>query len=144
MTTYLNLEIHHVDIETTFLHGDLEETIYMEQPKMMENDKYPDYVCKLNKPLYGLKQSPRQWYAKLHKFLLNANFTRLCSEPNLYIRKTKSELIILLLYVDDLPIAGTSEKEILEVIRSYNIIFQSNILGHWSISLEYMYKGIGA
>ena len=94
ISTYLNLEVHHVDIETTFLHGDLEETIYMEQPKMMENDKYPDYVCKLHKPLYGLKQSPRQWYAKLHKFLLNANFTRLYSEPNLYVRNTKSEFII--------------------------------------------------
>ena len=44
MTAYLNLEVHHVDIETAFLHGDLEEIIYMEQPKMMENDKYPDYV----------------------------------------------------------------------------------------------------
>ena len=65
MTSYLNLEVHHVDIETTFPHGDLEETIYMEEPKMVENDKYPDYVCKLNKPLYGIKQSPRQWYAKL-------------------------------------------------------------------------------
>ena len=117
MTAYLNLEIHHVDIETTFLHGDLEETIYMEQPKMMENDKYPDYVCKLHKALYELKQSPRQWYAKLHKFLLNANFTRLYSEPNLYVRKTNSEFIILGVYVDDLPIAGTSEKEILEVIK---------------------------
>ena len=60
MTAYLNLEVHHVDIETTFLHGDLEETIYMEQPKMMENDKYPDYVCKLHKALYGLRKSPRQ------------------------------------------------------------------------------------
>ena len=129
MTAYLNLEVHHVDIETTFLHGDLEETIYMEQPKMMENDKYPDYVCKLNKPLYGLKQSPRQWYAKLHKFLLNANFTRLYSEPNLYVRKTNSEFIILGVYVDDLPIAGTSEKEILEVIKELQHHFPVKHLG---------------
>ena len=90
ISIYLSLEVHHVDIETTFLHGDLEETIYMEQPKMMENDNYPDYVYKLYTPMYGLKQSPRQWYAKLHKFLLNAYFTRLYSEPNLYVRKTNS------------------------------------------------------
>ena len=121
--------MHHVDLKTTFLHGGLEETIYMEQPKMMENDKYPDYVCKLHKALYELKQSPRQWYAKLHKFLLNANFTRLYSEPNLYIRKTKSELIILLLYVDDLPIAGTFEKEILEVIKELQHHFLIKHLG---------------
>ena len=129
ISTYLNLEVHHVDIETTFLHGDLEETIYMEQPKMMENEKYPDYVCMLHKPLYGLKQSPRQWYAKLHKFLLNANFTRLYSEPNLYVRKTRSEFIILEVYVDDLPIAGTSEKEILEVIKELQHHFPVKHLG---------------
>ena len=105
ISAYLNLEVHYVDIETTFLHGDLEETIYMEQPKMMKNEKYPDYVCKLHKPLYGLKQSPRQWYAKLHNFLLNANFTQLYFEPNLYVRKTKSKFIIIGVYVHDLPIA---------------------------------------
>ena len=72
------MEVHHVYIETTFLHGDLEETICMEQPKMMENDKYPDYVC------------------KLHKFLLNANLTQFYSELNLHVQKKKSELFIIL------------------------------------------------
>ena len=83
--------MHHVDIKTTFLRGDLEEAIYMEQPKMMENDKYLDYVCTLHTLVYGLKQSPRQWYAKLHKVLLNGKFTRLPFEPNvvLYVWKTK-------------------------------------------------------
>ena len=78
LSTNLTLEVHHVYIETTFLHGDLEETICMEQPKMMENDKYPDYVC------------------KLHKFLLNANLTQFYSELNLHVQKKKSELFIIL------------------------------------------------
>ena len=51
---YLNLELHHVDVETTFLHGDLEEDIYMEQPQMLDNTIDPNYVCKLNKPLYDI------------------------------------------------------------------------------------------
>ena len=79
-----------------------------------------------------------------HKFLLNANFTRLYSEPNLYVRNTKLEFTILEVYVDDLPIARTSKKEILEVIKELQRHFQSNVLGHWSIFLEYMYRGIRA
>ena len=55
ITTYLNLELHHVDIETTFLHGDLKEEIYMEQPQLLKDESNHSYVCKLHKPLYGLK-----------------------------------------------------------------------------------------
>ena len=52
---------------------------------MLDNNIDPNYVGKLNKPLYGLKQSPRQWYAKFHKFLLSIKFQQLQSECNLYI-----------------------------------------------------------
>ena len=60
----LDLEIEQMDVKTTFLHSDLEEEIYMEQPEgFMVNGK-EDYVCKLKKSLYGLKQAMRQWYKK--------------------------------------------------------------------------------
>ena len=55
ITTYLNLELHHVDIETSFLHGDLKEEIYMEQPQLLKDKLHPNYVYKLHKQLYGLK-----------------------------------------------------------------------------------------
>ena len=56
ITPYLNLELHHVDIERAFLHGDLKEEIYMELPKLLKDTLHPNYVCKLRKPLiYGLK-----------------------------------------------------------------------------------------
>ena len=126
---YLNLELHHVDVETTFLHGDLEEDIYMEQPQMLDNNIDPNYVCKLNKPLYGLKQSPRQWYAKFHRFLLSIKFQQLQSEPNLYIRKTKTEFLLLGVYVDDLPIAGTSEDLVMEFIAELRQQFPIKHLG---------------
>ena len=89
MTAYLNLEVHHVDIETTFLHGDLEETIYMEQPKMMENFQHPNYLCKLSKLLYGLKLSQRQWYSMLYKVLLNTKYIWPHIEQNLYVGNKK-------------------------------------------------------
>ena len=77
ITAYLNLELHHVDTETTFLHGDLKEEIYMEQTKLVKDKLHPNYVYKLHKSLYDLKQSPKQWYAKLHRFLLTNSFVQL-------------------------------------------------------------------
>lgn len=62
-----NYEILQLDVKTAFLHEDLEETIYMEQPKGFDDDS--GRVCKLNKSLYGLKQAPRQWYAKFDEFM---------------------------------------------------------------------------
>ena len=103
-----NLELHHLDIETAFLHGDLNEEIFMEQPRFFEDSKFPKYVCKLHKSLYGLKQSPRMWHHKLHTFLMSINFRRLQAEPNLYIRKEGSDYVIIGVYVDDLPIASNS------------------------------------
>ena len=55
----LNLELHHLDVETTFLRDDLDEEIYMKQPSFFVDPKCPHYVCKLKKSLYGLKKPPR-------------------------------------------------------------------------------------
>ena len=104
----LNLELHHLDIETTFLHGDLNEYIYMEQPPYFIDPKHPYDVCKLKKSLYGLKQSPRMWHLKLHTYLESIGFTRLQAEPNLYIRKEGNVFVILGVYVHNLPIASNS------------------------------------
>ena len=108
ITAALNLELHHLDVETAFLHGDLEEEIYMEQPPHFKDVEHPNFVCKLKKAIYGLKQSPRMWHTKLHSYLVKIKFKRLSSEPNLYIRKDGQSFIILGVYVDDLPIASNS------------------------------------
>ena len=65
----LDLEIHTMDVDQAFLQGDLEEEIYMEPPPGIPTSG-PDMVWKLHKPLYGLKQCPRQWYGKLKCILL--------------------------------------------------------------------------
>ena len=58
-----------MDVKTTFLHGDLEEEIYMKQPEGFAVKGKKEPVCKLNKSLYGLKQSPRMWYQKFDTFI---------------------------------------------------------------------------
>ena len=59
-----DLELHQLDVKTTFLHGDLDEEIYTKQPEGFEVLRNENYVCKLKKSWYGLKKSPRQWYRK--------------------------------------------------------------------------------
>jgi hypothetical protein len=65
-----------MDVKTTFLHGDLEEEIFMKQPEGYVVKGKKELVCKLKKSLYGLKQSPRMWYQKIDTYMLGLGFTR--------------------------------------------------------------------
>ena len=70
ITTHLDLMLDQMDVTTTFLHGELEENILMEQPKGFEVRGDREQVCLLRKSLYGLKQSPRQWYKKFDSIMI--------------------------------------------------------------------------
>ena len=83
-----------MDVNSTLLHGDLHEVIYMEQPPKYVQDN-SSLVCLLKKSLYGLKQAPRAWYAKMDRFLLDAGFSRCHSNPNVYTKKVGNHLIII-------------------------------------------------
>ena len=72
----LNLGIEQLNVKTTFLHGDLEEEIYIEQPEGFIVKGKEELVCNLKKNFYGLKQAPRQWYKKLDSFMENYSFSK--------------------------------------------------------------------
>jgi len=92
-------------VKTAFLHSDLEEEIYMTQPLGFRGAGKEIFVCKLQKSLYGLKQSPRQWYKHFDKFMIGHGYTRSLFDPCMYFRKLPSyEYIYLLLYVYDMLI----------------------------------------
>ncbi|KAL2246201.1 UNVERIFIED_CONTAM: Retrovirus-related Pol polyprotein from transposon TNT 1-94 [Sesamum indicum] len=105
-----NLELQQMDVKTAFLHGDLEEEIYMVQPEGSNGDD--QQVCRLKKILYGLKQAPRQWYRKFDNFMLEIGFSRCNDDYCSYVKRFDDFFIILLLYVDDMLIAGSNVKEI--------------------------------
>jgi ATP-binding cassette subfamily B (MDR/TAP) protein 1 len=113
MATTLDLEVEQLDMKTTFLHGDLEEEIYMEQPEGFAVAGKEHLVCKLNKSLYGLKQAPRQWYKKFESFMTNLGYHKVESDHCAFMNKyVEGDFIILLLCDDDMLIVGNSTKRI--------------------------------
>ena len=85
-----------MDVKFAFLHGNLQEEIYMEQPPRYIQDN-SSLICLLKKSLYGLKKSPRDWYAKMDSIILDTGFSRCHSDPNVYTKKVGNHLIILVL-----------------------------------------------
>eukprot|EP00253_Pinus_taeda_P023224 PITA_23224 len=106
-----------MDVKTTFLHGDLEEEIYMKQPEGFAVKGKKELVCKLKKSLYGLKQSPRKWYQKFDTFIRGLGFTRSKADHCVYFKLIGDRVIYLVLYVDDMLLVG-NDKEIIQDLKT--------------------------
>ena len=107
LVTHHNLELEQLDVKTAFLHGELEEDILMRQPEGFIVQGKEDHVCQLQRSLYGLKQSPRQWYKRFDNFMISQGFSRSPYDCCVYHNKVEDgSLIYLLLYVDDMLIAA--------------------------------------
>ena len=76
LVSLYDLELEQLDVKTTFLHGDLDEEIFMEQPEGFIQNRNKRFVCKLRKSLYGLRQSSRQWYKNFDSFMVSQGYTR--------------------------------------------------------------------
>ncbi|KAJ9509139.1 hypothetical protein QJQ45_001625 [Haematococcus lacustris] len=97
-----NMEVHQLDFETAFLNGVLEEheVIYVQQPEGFREGS-SNTVCRLHKALYGLRQAPRAWHARLCEELLAMNFKSSEADPALFTLHLPSGTVYLLVYVDD-------------------------------------------
>ncbi|XP_072072000.1 uncharacterized protein [Arachis hypogaea] len=106
-----NWHLHQLDVNTAFLHGDLHEDVYMKLPKGLQCSD-PNLVCKLTKSLYGLKQASRQWNIKLSAVLADLGFTPSENDHSLFTKFTGTTFTAILVYVDDLVLAGDHLSEI--------------------------------
>ena len=89
-------------VKTPFLNGVVEEEVYVEQPLSFEtHDKY-SHVCRMKKSLYSFKHASKTWYDRNESFLSNLGFTKSKADSNLYYKVEDGNLVILLLYVDDI------------------------------------------
>ncbi|KAH9752991.1 retrovirus-related pol polyprotein from transposon RE1 [Citrus sinensis] len=134
-------QIRQVDVNNAFLNGDLTEEVYMRQPEGFVDPQRPDSVCKLHKALYGLKQAPRGWFDKLKSSLIQWGFKNSKSDTSLFLRRTKSSIIIILIYVDDILIIGSDCVELEEFIKLFSSTFALKDLGRLSyfLGIEVLY-----
>jgi hypothetical protein len=130
------LIVHQMDVKTTFLNGELEEEIYMDQPDRFVANGQEGKVCKLLKSLYGLKQATKQWHEKFDRTLTSASFVVNEADKYVYYRYGKGEGVILCLYVDDILIFGSSLKVIEEVKEFLSNNFEMKDLGETDIILN--------
>jgi hypothetical protein len=130
-------KLHHMDVKTTFLNGEIEEEVYIEHPEGFFVHTEISHVCRLKKYLYGLKQAPRDWYEKMDGFLMILGFNKSFVDPNLYYHIDGNECLILVLYVDDLFLIG-SERIIVECKKELIAKFELKDLGlmHYFLGLE--------
>ena len=124
-----NWSLHQMDVKNAFLHGELQEEVYMKLPPGHSQFHESDMVCRLHKAIYGLKQSPRAWYAKLSSVLEEVGFCRSNADSSLFVRNGSSGKLIVLIYVDDLIITGDSSEEIMNLKQSLQSKFSMKDLG---------------
>lgn len=121
-------ELHQMDVHNAFLHGDLEEEIYMKLPPGFKTDDQSK-VCRLRKSLYGLKQSPRCWFSKLSKTLVAFGFKQSYEDYSLFSLIDGDKCLHILVYVDDFIIAGNDSSTIHRFKEYLNKSFKMKDLG---------------
>ena len=100
--------VHHMDVKSEFIHGELKEEIYMHKPEGFI--EYPSLVCRLKKSLYGLKQALGAWYANMDNVMLLLGFERCKYDPNVYLQHVGDLLQVIVLYAEYILITGSYTK----------------------------------
>jgi hypothetical protein len=130
--------LRQLDVQNTFLHGVLEEEVYMRQPPGYESSEHPNFVCKLDKVIYDLKQAPRAWYSKLSSKLQMMGFVPSKGDTSLFFLRAKNVTVYVLVYVDDIIVASSSSKAMTALLQDLERDFALKDLGdfHYFLGIE--------
>jgi histone deacetylase 1/2 len=130
--------LRQLDVNNAFLHGQLQENVFMVQPPGFIDSTLPSHICRLKKSLYGLKQAPRAWYQELRTSLLQLGFQQSKSNSSLFIYTCDGVTIFLLVYVDDLLITGSDSTSMSKIIKHLSTRFSLKDLSslHYFLGVE--------
>ncbi|KAA0054997.1 putative mitochondrial protein [Cucumis melo var. makuwa] len=129
LATHFEWKLRQLDVKNSFLHGELREEVYMQQPQGFVDKTRPNLVCKLRKSLYGLKQAPRAWFECFTAHLLTLGFNASNDNSSLFVRKIGKSTTYLLLYADDIIITGNNHPYIDVLISQLQQKFDTTDLG---------------
>jgi hypothetical protein len=130
--------IRQLDVKNVFLHGALAEEVYMSQPPGFIDSSCPDYVCKLHRSIYGLRQAPRVWFQSFSQALLSLGFQSSQADNSLFTLHSSAGSVLLLVYVDDIIITGSTDSLINHIVNQLSRRFHMKDLGdlHYFLGLE--------
>ncbi|GJZ84313.1 ribonuclease H-like domain-containing protein [Tanacetum coccineum] len=98
--SFMGLIVYQMDVKSAFLYGTIEEEVYVCQPPSFEDPQFPDKVYKVEKALYGLHQAPKAWYETLSTYLLENGYRRGTIDKTLFIKKDRSDIMLVHVYVE--------------------------------------------
>ncbi|KAD5961638.1 hypothetical protein E3N88_13111 [Mikania micrantha] len=121
--------VKQLDVKSAFLHGELKETIFVEQPKGFVKTGAETKVYKLKRALYGLKQAPRAWFTRIEEYFLREGFKKSEHDHTLFIKRVWHKILIISLYVDDLIYTGNDVELCKDFCNSMKREFEMTDLG---------------
>jgi hypothetical protein len=147
LVAHYDLELHQMNVKNVFLNDDLQESVYMVQPKSFIMEGKEHMGCRLKKSIYGLKQVSRQWYLKFDEVIKKFGFVKNQMNNCICIKIKGSMFIILILYVDDILLASSDKNLLYETNGFPSSNFDMKYLGDASYVLGieihwYITKGV--
>jgi hypothetical protein len=124
-----------MDVKSSFLNGELEEEVYIEQPEGFLLSEKEDYVYKLKKYLYGLKKAPRAWYSRLERYLYKQGFRNGNVDNNIYIKVDRDNISIIEVYVDDIIFGSDDDRMSQSFEKDMQNEFEMSFLGELTLFL---------
>ncbi|GKD34213.1 putative ribonuclease H-like domain-containing protein, partial [Tanacetum coccineum] len=138
--SYMGFLVYQMDVKSAFLYGTIEEEVYVHQPLGFVDPAHPNKVYKVVKALYGLHQAPRAWYETLSSFLLENGFRLGTIDKTLFIKKNKSDIMLVQFYVDDIIFGSTKKSMCDEFEEVMHKRFQMSSMGELTFFLGLQVK----
>ncbi|GJW65054.1 ribonuclease H-like domain-containing protein [Tanacetum coccineum] len=139
LATSRHWPVHQLDVKNAFLHSDLAEIVYMHQPLGFQNSAHLNYVCLLQRSLYGLKQPPRDWFSHFSAYITLVGFIHSRCDSSLFIYRQGTDTAYLLMYVDDIVLTTSAEILLQQIIASLHHEFSMTDLGSLNYFLGIRY-----
>ncbi|KAK9144280.1 hypothetical protein Sjap_004183 [Stephania japonica] len=129
LAVQLGWSLRQLDINNAFLNGTLSEEVFTNQPLGFVDSQFPSHVCKLHKALYGLRQAPRAWFDKLKSTLVSWGFRNSKADNSLFVFRSESTVLYILVYVDDIIVTGSQISSIQSFINKLHTSFALKDIG---------------